>query len=218
MSRARFAVLALALLAAANAALWRAPAALALPPQLGTYLFGAKLVRAEVVVKDGTLHDYRIDRGKIRRIAPGSLTLLEKDGSLQTIAVAPGALAGLRRGIVVTTIRDGSAPADSVLTGPSGALGTFLLGPKLVRAEVLVMEGGTLHDYRVDRGRIRAIAPGSLTLLEKDGATAVIPLSATVRVLVNGAPSSPAALRRGMTATTIRNGSAPAEEVRATAR
>jgi hypothetical protein len=213
MARGRLAVLLPALLLA----LWLAPPGLALPPQLGSYLFGARLVRAEVVVKDGgALHDYRIDRGRIRRLAPGSVTLLERDGSLQTIAVPPGAVTGLRRGMVLTTIRDGSAPAAEVRLGSSASLGNSLLGPKLVRAEVLVKEAGKLHDYRIDRGRIRVAAPGSLTLLERDATLVTIPASPTARVLVNGAPSSWSTLRRGMTATTIRDGSAPADEVRAT--
>ena len=36
-----------------SAALWAAPAALALPANLPAYFFGSKLVRAELLVKDG---------------------------------------------------------------------------------------------------------------------------------------------------------------------
>jgi ferric-dicitrate binding protein FerR (iron transport regulator) len=95
------------------------------PRSLGAYLVGPKLVRAEVVLKDGAeLHDYRIDRGRIRAVSAGSLTLLERDGTLVTVPVASGAdvrlagravkLARLRRGFVATTVRDGDAPAKSV--------------------------------------------------------------------------------------------------------
>ena len=42
-----------------------------------------------------------------------------------------------------------------------GSLGNFFFGPKLVRAEVMTNEGGTIHDYRVDRGRIRASRPAA---------------------------------------------------------
>ena len=50
-----------------------------------------------------------------------------------------------------------------------GCLGDYFFGPRLVRAEVLVNDNGVLHDYRIDRGTIRAKAPGSLTLRERDG-------------------------------------------------
>ena len=114
-----------AALLAVNAVLLAAQPGLALPGSLGDYFFGPKLVRAEVLVNDGgVLHDYRIDRGTIRAKAPGSLTLRERDGSLQTIAIAPNAairlrgvpvaFSALRRGMVATVIRDGDAPAIEV--------------------------------------------------------------------------------------------------------
>jgi hypothetical protein len=93
---------------------------------LGSYFFGPKLVRAEVLLKDATgMHDYRVDRGRIRQVRPDSLTLLERDGTLVTIPVAAGAdvrlggiavpLTSLRRGFVATTVREGDAPAQTVL-------------------------------------------------------------------------------------------------------
>jgi hypothetical protein len=114
-----------AALLAVNAVLLVAQPGLALPGSLGDYFFGPKLVRAEVLVNDGgVLHDYRIDRGTIRAKASGSLTLRERDGSLQTIAIAPNAairlrgvpvqFSSLRRGMVATVIRDGDAPAIEV--------------------------------------------------------------------------------------------------------
>lgn len=125
MSRRRFAVWALAALLALNALLFVAQPALALPGSLATYFFGPKLVRAEVLIKDGgVLHDYRIDRGVIRAKSPGTLSVLERDGSLIPIPIAPSAaitlggrpseFSALRRGMVVTVIRDGDAPASEV--------------------------------------------------------------------------------------------------------
>jgi hypothetical protein len=125
MRKKRIAVWTVAALLALNAVLLAEGAGMALPGSLGSYFFGPKLVRAEVLVKDGgVLHDYRIDRGVIRAKANGSLSVLERDGSLVTIAVAPGAtitIAGqaatfsaLRRGMVATIIRDGDAPANEV--------------------------------------------------------------------------------------------------------
>ena len=125
MPRKGIAVWTVAALLALNAVLLAEGAGMALPGSLGGYFFGPKLVRAEVLVKDGgVLHDYRIDRGVIRAKPDGSLAILERDGSLVTIAVAPGAaitiggrpagFAALRRGMVVTVIRDGDAPANEV--------------------------------------------------------------------------------------------------------
>ena len=124
-SKALWAVAALLL---ANVVLIFAQPGLALPGSLGTYFFGPKLVRADVLIKDGgALHLYRVDRGFIRSKANGSLVLRERDGSLVTIAVAPGAAitihgqpapySALRKGMAATVIRDGDAPATEVRAG-----------------------------------------------------------------------------------------------------
>jgi hypothetical protein len=99
-----------------------------------------------------------------------------------------------------------------------GSLGNYFFGPKLVRAEVLVKDGGSLHDYRIDRGTIRNKAGGTLTLLERDGTLVQIPVAPTASIRLGGRPVSYADLRRGMVATVIRDGDAPASEVRATRR
>ena len=99
-----------------------------------------------------------------------------------------------------------------------GSLGNYFFGPKLVRAEVLVKDGGALHDYRVDRGTIRNKAGGTLTLLERDGSLVPIAVAPTASITLNGRPIAYSDLRRGMVATVIRDGDAPASEVRATRR
>lgn len=125
MRRRRTAVWAFAVLLALNAVLLVAQPGLALPGSLGTYFFGPKLVRAEVLVKDGgVLRDYRIDRGVIRAKSDGTLSVLERDGSLVTIPVAPAAaitiegqpatFSALRLRMLVTVIRDGDAAATEV--------------------------------------------------------------------------------------------------------
>ena len=96
-----------------------------------------------------------------------------------------------------------------------GPLASYLFGPKLVRADVLVKDGGALHLYRVDRGTIRNKASGNLELREKDGNLVTIAVSPGAAITVHGRPASYAALRRGMVATVIREGDAPAIEVRA---
>jgi hypothetical protein len=98
------------------------------------------------------------------------------------------------------------------------SLGAYFFGPKLVRAEVLVKERDGLHDYRIDRGVIRDKSPGSLTLRERDGTLVTIAVAPTAFVTLRGRTSSFAALRRGMIATVIRDGDAPASEIRATGR
>lgn len=97
-----------------------------------------------------------------------------------------------------------------------GSLGNYFFGPKLVRAEVLVKDGGVLHDYRIDRGTIRAKADGTLTLIERDGTLVAVPVSPAAAITIGGRPAAFSALRRGMVATVIRDGDAPANEVRAT--
>jgi hypothetical protein len=107
-----------------------------------------------------------------------------------------------------------------VQTGAAGmrSLGNDFFGPKLVRAEVITSEGGAIHDYRVDRGRIRSVAPGSLTLLEKDGTLVSVPVAATADVTLRGDQVPLTRLRRGLVATTVRDGAAPASIVVATGR
>ena len=128
-----------------------------------------------------------------------------------------------RKGIAVWTVAallalNAVLLAEGAGMALPGPLGNYLLGPKLVRAEVLVKDGGVLHDYRVDRGVIRAKANGTLTLLERDGSLVPIAVAPTAAITIGGRPASFAALRRGMVATVIRDGDAPATEVRATRR
>jgi hypothetical protein len=80
--------------------------------------------------------------------------------------------------------------------------------------------GGTVHDYRLDRGRIRGVnrVAGSIALLERDGTVVTVPVAATARVTIDGRPTGFDALRRGMRALTVRDGDAAAEVVQATLR
>ena len=96
-----------------------------------------------------------------------------------------------------------------------GNLGNYFFGPKLVRGEVLVRDGGALHVYRIDRGHIRSKTASELVLREGDGTLVTIAVSPTASITFRGRPVSFARLRRGMVATVIREGDAPAIEVRA---
>jgi hypothetical protein len=107
--------------------------------------------------------------------------------------------------------------AGSSLALPS-SLANYFLGPKMVRAEVFVMDGGVQYDYRLDQGRVRGVGPSSISLHERDGTNVNIPVSLAAQVKINGKPATLAAVRRGMYAVTIRNGSAPADRVIVTVR
>jgi hypothetical protein len=98
------------------------------------------------------------------------------------------------------------------------ALQVYLLGPKMIRAEVVLKSNGLLHDVRVDTGRIRAVNSATLTitLRERDGLVQTIQVAPTARIRVNGSSSTFAALRVGMRATTIRDNSDAADQVFAT--
>lgn len=97
------------------------------------------------------------------------------------------------------------------------SLGSYFFGSKLVRAEVVVRHGG-IREYRLDRGRLRNLGGSPLILREADGAVVVVPVAADARVTLNGKRASLGELRRGMVVVTVREGDAPAAEVRATGR
>lgn len=96
-----------------------------------------------------------------------------------------------------------------------GSLGNYFFGPKLVRAEVLIKDGGVLYDYRIDRGVIRGKSAGTLFVLERDRSLVKIPIAPTASIRIGGRPAGFAALRRRMIVTVIREGDSPATEVRA---
>lgn len=123
MNRRRFLLLATALVAV-NVALWLATAGLALPQGLVQQLFGARLIRADVVVQApaGGTQEWRVDRGVLTALTPTSLTLLEQDGTSFTIPVAAStrfspprlAAVGARRRVRVVVVRQANAPAQFV--------------------------------------------------------------------------------------------------------
>jgi len=107
--------------------------------------------------------------------------------------------------------------AASSATPPGEPLPGTLLGSRMARAEVVVVDGGVVHDYRIDQGRLRANSPGELVIRERDGTLQTVPVSPTTRVTLNGSAASLGALRRGMHVLTVRDGDAPALLVRARA-
>jgi hypothetical protein len=195
---------------------------------LPDWLFGANLIRADTIVKIGPLwHDYRLDLGRIKSAVAGVITLRERDDTVVPISVAPTAkirvkgratgFFALRRGMTAVVVRDGDAPAELVQASlralPGAWLATTYFGPTMTRVEASVQAKGVLHDYRLDRGQIKALAPGTLTLRERDGLLVPVAIAPTARIKLNGQPASFAGLRKGMFATTVRDNEAPADTV-----
>jgi hypothetical protein len=72
--------------------------------------------------------------------------------------------------------------ATGVFARGTAAVADFVFGPKVVRAEVVVYDNSGLHDYRVDRGRIRSIAGRTLTISERDGSTVTVSVAPEARI------------------------------------
>lgn len=224
--RARISVL---LLTAVGTALIAAGPATGLSRALANRLFGPQLVRAEVILKDATgVHAYRVDRGRVRTVSGNTLTLMERDGAVVAVPVAadadvrwngrPVPLNRLRRNLWVEAIREGDAPARAVRA--TGRMRNFSLaptfyGPRMVRAQVIVRNASGVHDYRLDRGQVRAVSANSLTLLERDGTLVTIPVAPGADIRLAGRPVRLTRLRRGMRAETVREGEAAAFSVHA---
>jgi hypothetical protein len=132
----------------------------------------------------------------------------------------PGNNRQVRRYVVMGTSAAAVAALALAQGGAAslGSLGNFFFGPKLVRAEVITSDGGVLHDYRVDHGKIRLVSPTSLTLFEKDGTTVAVPIAPNATVTLGNVPTPLKKLRKGFMATTVRDGTAAAYMVVATRR
>lgn len=193
-------------------------------------LFGASLVRAEVIVQEGdAVRDLRIDRGRIRSIGMRQLRLLERDGTALTVPVSSSAaittmgarstFGELRAGMNVTTVRDSEEPAHYVVQPAQmlpKELESLLFGDLMVRAEV-VLRNGVLRDGRVDRGQIVAVRPRVVRIKERDGRIVAFKVATGARLTLDGRKAPWAWLRVGMTVTALRYGDAPATVVEASA-
>ncbi len=96
------------------------------------------------------------------------------------------------------------------------ALGEVFFGPNMARAEVVMVGRSGVRVFRIDQGRLLAVRPEGLELLERDGSRYLIPVAPAAQVVVNGRSGGTADLVRGMNVITIRDGDQPAEVVRAT--
>jgi hypothetical protein len=124
VTRRRFMLLAVALVAV-NAFFWLAQSGFAIPQALINQFFGKRMVRAEVVLQaaDGSIQDWRIDRGVITSISGSTYTLRERDGTTATVQIDPrarvlpygfGGVAQLRRRLHVVVYHQANLAAEIV--------------------------------------------------------------------------------------------------------
>jgi hypothetical protein len=125
MNRRRFMFLTLAIVAV-NSFFWLAQGGFALPTAIINQFFGNRMVRAEVLVQaaDGSIQDWRIDRGVITAVSGTSITLKEKDATSVTIPVDPNArvqgspryssVLQLKRRLRVVVYHQANLPAEVV--------------------------------------------------------------------------------------------------------
>ena len=222
LAAAAVATLALTATGVAGAAKGAPPAA---ARDLAQIYFSNALIRAEIVTFAGKVeHDFRIDEGRVVAVRPTAIDLLERDGTRQTIAVGSqtqvvgvGRLFGsvsVARGTRVIAVRDGGGPAQQIRPSTSArVLGRTLFGNGLVRAEILNFAGKTVHDYRIDEGRVVSVKPASVMLLERDGSRQAIPVGASTLYTLSGQPVDQSAVVKGLVAITIREGDGPAEQI-----
>ncbi len=108
----------------------------------------------------------------------------------------------------------GAAPAASGQKADQAIRSLF--GSTLVRAEIVSLDGGSLTDGRINRGKLRKVQARMLTMDEQDGQVARVRVSATTRIVLDGKRVKALHLRRGMQATALQNGSSRAIWVYAT--
>jgi hypothetical protein len=227
-ARARKTLVPVAMLVVGLTASAGALAARVAPPatarDLAQIYFSNTLTRAEIVSVVGrVVHDFRIDEGRVTAVRANAIDLIERDGTRQTIAVNRGTqFVGVRfargpfglRGTRVVTLRDNDSP--STLVRPSATarqLGKSLLGAALVRAEVVTYAARTLHDVRLDEGKVVSVRADSFTLLERDGTRQTIAISASTVVTAGGQVVDLSAISPGLMAIAVRAGDGPASQV-----
>jgi len=128
-----------------------------------------------------------------------------------------------RRGAVVFAAGIAAGLAAAAAVFASSGLGAggisfspaYFFGPHMVRAEVIVKIGGATHDFRLDRGTVRAVTPTSITLRERTGDLVTIQVAPGADVRLRGRPVVLTQLRRGIAAFVVRDGDVPATWVRA---
>ena len=178
---------------------WFVAPGLAIRKAIVTQLFGPKMVRAQVLEKSGV--QMNLDRGVITQVNGTQLTLKEFDGRVQSIPLStstqvihygrqlPLSSLAAKWRVLVTWPATGAAEYVDVERIPRTrakspvlrkAIVVQLLGPKMVRAQVLEKSGLQMN---LDRGVITQVSDAQLTLREFDGRVQSIPLDTTTRVI-----------------------------------
>ena len=103
-----------------------------------------------------------------------------------TTRAIEGALGRRSRSLLVNAVLIAAQPGLA-LPGP---LGSYFFGPKLVRAEVLVKDGGALHLYRVDRGVIGARPTERSCFASATAASSTIAVAPTATITIGGRPAA----------------------------
>jgi len=99
------------------------------------------------------------------------------------------------------------ATATSAASGPALPTGWM-------HAEINFVVSGVPHTLVLDRGRVTAVSPSSMTLREQDGSSVQIVLAADTQVLVDGQPGQLSDIRRGVMAVAQRIDGGAARQVR----
>jgi hypothetical protein len=192
-------------------------------------LVDSGLVRAEfVTLSAGNARAFSADRGTIRRIRGGVLTLAERDGSTRQIKLSSttqirvdgrnAALSLIRRGMRATIVRRGLASALWLYVARKSPDKSWnkvraLISTSCLRVEVISLVAGVLVDSRADSGVIKNAGDSSLTLTESDGTIVEITIDVTTEFWLGGRLADSAALGAGMQATAITIGEGAAIQV-----
>jgi hypothetical protein len=120
-----------------------------------------------------------------------------------------------KRGLIVALLACTAVLAGSALAGRllPASLSSYLLGPKLIRAEIYVQAGAVQHDYQLDRGRLqKRYSNGQLTVVKQAGPISV-KVAPLAHVVLNGKVSSLRALRAKMQVAVLHDKELPAQLV-----
>ena len=110
-----------------------------------------------------------------------------------------------------TSLASSTAPPNE-----ARALCELFFNKNMARAEVVMVNRGAVHDYRIDQGKLLSVRPGTIELLERDGTRQLIPVAPGAQVVLNGRITTLASVPLRMSVITIRDGDQPAQAVRVT--
>jgi hypothetical protein len=96
--------------------------------------------------------------------------------------------------------------------GP-GILQQVFGGQRLIRAEVVWQSPSGVEDTFIDRGVVTAVTAEGITLRERDGTTATIPLASTVTVTLGYRTGTIANVKRGMHVVVSHPATGPADTI-----